>query len=699
MRRRLFVHAGWLAACVVTCLAAACEVPPTEALAPAGLRLRLSQVQVLLLLALVPAVVGGTAGTGRQRLHAAALECVVLGALALPFNALAADLAALAGREWFLCAGVAPLAGIAAAGFLLALPPLTTARYLGLLALAAGAPAIDLALVVAGASGPGPVRYASPAAWVADAATARVALVCAAALASLAYLLLLRARAAPAAAAAAILALVVGAGPAATAEAQVEPATASVRAAGFGGWFRRGEWTPLRIDVRAGGAPLSGRIRIGGEGEWTFEREVQIPARGRARVDLALLPLHDVAALWVEFPGQGRVALETGLSPLGPTEHLVGVEPDLLRAWTAAASLPPGTRAFEASAERMPDTGAAWESVDVLLVRDLRSWVRQESDPELRQRVVAAAEAWRALGGSCVEIPAGAPTPDQAARARPHRPHGCILPGIESVFERPQWSPNLRRGTLRSVAAAATVLLAAVLFFSACRRRGLALLPAAIALVFAASAPPGRFLGERRASVQSGAWLEEAGGGRPAVEHLVAQVTQPAAGPLEAPLPGGPWRPLFPTLEQASAARLVLCSDADGTTIRCDLGAAAALRAEAVKVRPPETLPLSVVRAGDRWAVRAAGVPVQATALLCDRQVFPLGDLPAGGSARVLPAETPAGELELPRGAARLLGIARGQLAAGTWALGWLEPAGPDPLATVPYLDSTRSLDLILVAP
>ncbi|MBI3269963.1 MAG: hypothetical protein HYZ53_13135 [Planctomycetes bacterium] len=686
------VRTAWILSGAGLCLAAL-----ELSLPAARLHVWLAQFQLAFALAVAPALLPPPGRPPLARIHGAALEALLLATLALPFHLFAGEVAGHSAGETARLLAPLPLFAAAAAALLAAVPALSTARFVAGLSCLLCVPLFGLALEVAGAGADRPAAGLFPPAWLAE----RGAVLAAVLVLGAAYAAAARRGAMPGrtVSSAIVAVAVLGLAHPPTASAAGRPPSAEVVAAGREGWFRPGEWTPLTLRVRAGDSPLSGAVYVRGEGEWTFEKHLELPAHAQAEVELLCVFLGDAPLPRLGLPGCEEVPLEARLKPLRGPERLVGfAEPG------AAGAGPPGdVRTFAMDPARLSGPLEALESIDAIVVRDRARW----------EATVASSDAlawWRETGGVVLESPSGAPVP-LVSPTRARRPHGCLVPGIASAFDRDPWGPKLRRAAVHWVASAAGLLLLAVLLFAPCRRPLLAAVPGAVALALCVAAPPGRYLGEGRLSIQSAGWREHRDGETAVRARVVGQVQRPGRGALEARLPWGVWRPLFPSLEWARAARLRLLEEEGGVRLVARDWDEGPLWVESLRgARRPPALRVTRAAADASWSIQAGERPLRGAALLRQGRVFTVGDLEAGAVAVVREDapmsrwwETPAG----PAGSAwstalarspKIVPLAQSVVGSGTWGVGWTEAEGDDPFGPF-YTDSARGWDFALVAP
>lgn len=202
-----------------------------------------------------------------------------------------------------------------------------------------------------------------------------------------------------------LLALILLLGGAAGVQAQDGDGLALSAVAGYDGYFKDEQWVPIHVAVANSGAPVEGELRVvtGGSAsnQVVYASPVSLPTRSDKRVTLYVyLPgfASELDVLLVDDEGDTAANATVPVRRLSRHALLYGVvsdEPvdlDLLEDVT-------GNRTEAAVAyidvEHLPEAGAAWSNLDVLIFTNVDSG---RLTPEQRE----ALSGWVALGGQLV---------------------------------------------------------------------------------------------------------------------------------------------------------------------------------------------------------------------------------------------------------------------------------------------------------
>ena len=207
------------------------------------------------------------------------------------------------------------------------------------------------------------------------------------------------------------------AGPLARVEAQAEqPGPALVARVGFDGYYKDGQWVPVRVIVSNTGPDIQGTLRISvprnyGSAETIFTREVELPTQSRREIFLYVAPEGLISTLKVELvEGRSvRASYNLRLVQAGPSDMIYGVLAGSPSAFNTLADIDPAAgSAFVAQLEAadLPPAVKSWQALDVLVVSDVDTGALS---PEQR----SALAGWVAGGGRL--IVAGGPVWQKAA--------------------------------------------------------------------------------------------------------------------------------------------------------------------------------------------------------------------------------------------------------------------------------------------
>ena len=193
--------------------------------------------------------------------------------------------------------------------------------------------------------------------------------------------------------------------PAARAQEEDDGLTLTARA-GFDGAYRGEAWVPLTVRAANDGPDVEGQLRVvvsSGPGDnVVYTQPISLPNRSDKRTTLYVHLPSAPSRLTVELiDAQGRLVREVetnSLDRLGdePLYAVVSSEPGV---WTflerATATGAPTPTAALLELEELPDVGAAWEALDVLVLNNVDSG-------RLSAQQLEALRAWVGLGGRLV---------------------------------------------------------------------------------------------------------------------------------------------------------------------------------------------------------------------------------------------------------------------------------------------------------
>ncbi len=189
------------------------------------------------------------------------------------------------------------------------------------------------------------------------------------------------------------------------ASASQPPGVTLTARAGFDGYYKDGQWVPVRVTVANDGPDLRGTLRIGvprnyGAAETVFAREVDLPTQSRREFFLYIAPEGYVSNLRVELIEERtrRAARDLRLVQAGPGDFIYGVLAASPSAFGGLANIDPASgSAFVAQLDLgdLPPAVKGWQSLDVLVVSDVDTGALS---PEQR----AALAGWVAGGGRLI---------------------------------------------------------------------------------------------------------------------------------------------------------------------------------------------------------------------------------------------------------------------------------------------------------
>jgi hypothetical protein len=182
--------------------------------------------------------------------------------------------------------------------------------------------------------------------------------------------------------------------------------------AGFDGYYKDGDWIPVRITVANDGPDLSGALRVSvprnyGPAQTVFSRPVDLPTQSRREIFLYVMPegvLTTVDVVLVNDKNKVVASKSVRMTQITPTDLLYGVLASSSSAFNGLTALDPGNgAAFLAQLEvgDLPPAGRGWKALDVLVISDVDTGALS---PEQH----AALAGWVAGGGRL--IVAGGPS-------------------------------------------------------------------------------------------------------------------------------------------------------------------------------------------------------------------------------------------------------------------------------------------------
>lgn len=215
--------------------------------------------------------------------------------------------------------------------------------------------------------------------------------------------------------AAAILLLAALPGLVAFSPPEQEPAQIDLQVwAGYNGFFRRGQWTPVRIHVSNTGGTLEGEVRVrtgdgGSLAETTYRTPLTLPRGARKQVFLYVSVDNFTSSIQVEIVDhRGRIVerASAALRMLNRSDILYAVVTQSPYGAVDMTALAPGTgRAYQVNwrLEDIPPLGEALAGLDVLLFHDVDTGaLRAEQADAIAQWtlagghvIIAGGDAWR----------------------------------------------------------------------------------------------------------------------------------------------------------------------------------------------------------------------------------------------------------------------------------------------------------------
>lgn len=175
--------------------------------------------------------------------------------------------------------------------------------------------------------------------------------------------------------------------------------------AGYDGAFKDEQWAPVHVSVANSGEPVEGELRVATgsspSNRVLYTSPISLPTRSDKRVTLYVyLPSFASAldVLLVDEDGDTVASVEAPVRRLGRNTLLYGVVSDEPVALDLLENVT-GSRTDAAVAyldvDHLPETGPAWNSLDVLIFTNVDSG---RLTPEQREAI----DGWVALGGQLV---------------------------------------------------------------------------------------------------------------------------------------------------------------------------------------------------------------------------------------------------------------------------------------------------------
>jgi hypothetical protein len=191
----------------------------------------------------------------------------------------------------------------------------------------------------------------------------------------------------------------------ALAAAQEPPIVTLSTEAGFDGYYRVGQWLPVRVQLQNDGPAIAGRVEVAltdpNGGGVTHQYPVELPTQSRKEITLYLLPRQYINRLQIQLLDQGGQIIaqqEQPLKTLGVDDRLYGIIADQPSAFNALTEIdPPNGNALTAqlTARHLPDRSAALDALDTLIISNVDTGALTEA-----QRTALA--AWVANGGRLI---------------------------------------------------------------------------------------------------------------------------------------------------------------------------------------------------------------------------------------------------------------------------------------------------------
>lgn len=168
----------------------------------------------------------------------------------------------------------------------------------------------------------------------------------------------------------------------APASAQSNDAIAIEISAGFDGYYKEGHWIPIRVVVENNGSPVEGTLEVSvprlNNAETTYAVPINLPTVSRKETLLYVFPegFLPSSSLQVSILAEGQeiLAAQQRVTPVNPTDRLVGVLADSPSAFNLFADIdPPNGKTIVAQLDpgALPDKSQALAAVDVLVISDI----------------------------------------------------------------------------------------------------------------------------------------------------------------------------------------------------------------------------------------------------------------------------------------------------------------------------------------
>jgi hypothetical protein len=185
-----------------------------------------------------------------------------------------------------------------------------------------------------------------------------------------------------------------------------EPAAVKLSAqAGLDGYYRIGQWLPLRVQLENSGAAIDGRVEVvlprPDGGHLTYRYPLSLPTQSRKEITLYLSPHQYANRLQVAFldqAGQMIAKQEQALKAVDTNDRLYGIIADQPSAFNVLSEIdPPQGNALSAqlTAHKLPDRSAALDTLDALIISNVDTGAMTEAQRN-------ALSAWVANGGRLI---------------------------------------------------------------------------------------------------------------------------------------------------------------------------------------------------------------------------------------------------------------------------------------------------------
>ncbi len=182
------------------------------------------------------------------------------------------------------------------------------------------------------------------------------------------------------------------------------PITLAVEA-GLDGYYKVGQWLPVRVLIENNGPSLDGRVEItlprAEEGKVVNAYPVSLPTQSRKEITLYLYPETYVASLDVallDTTGQVITKHSVPLKSVGDNDRLFGIIADQPSAYNVLSELDPSNGVADVAQltlHALPDRSVALDSLNTLIISNVDTGALTEA-----QR--AALSAWVANGGRLI---------------------------------------------------------------------------------------------------------------------------------------------------------------------------------------------------------------------------------------------------------------------------------------------------------
>jgi hypothetical protein len=182
-------------------------------------------------------------------------------------------------------------------------------------------------------------------------------------------------------------------------------AVALATEAGLDGYYRVGQWLPVRVQLENNGAPIDGRVEVvlarPNGGEVTYRYPVNLPMQSHKEITLYLSPNQYTSRLRVALLDQAGQVIATQEQPLTAVDindRLYGILADQPSAFNTLMEIdPPDGVALTAqlTVRGLPDRSVALDALDALIISNVDTGILTPA-----QR--AALSAWVANGGRLI---------------------------------------------------------------------------------------------------------------------------------------------------------------------------------------------------------------------------------------------------------------------------------------------------------